>query len=373
MTNNVFDFSDAPSSSDFSTLLPAGSPLTAPLHGADLAAASRRYGIPIGDWLDLSTGINPRAYPIGVIESELFQDLPHGLDVLTDAAKNYCAAPATPVVASGSQVLIQWLPLVCSQIKQRRCRIAVPSIGYSEHAFRWRWAGHEIIYYDPREPTSIDTLLRRESIDVLIVINAHNPLGLIIAPARLLAWHALLAEKGGWLIVDEAFIDPTPESSVVAHTDLTGLIVLRSLGKFFGLAGVRCGYAFCAAPIADYLRVAVGPWAVSGPTVKIATTALRDAAWQQAIRSELPKISAANSALLQQADWAVGKKILPHHLFNSIEFSPSAALTIEAMFAQRAIRVRRIEVNAELSLLRWGLIDPADNEQWARVEQVVRF
>ncbi len=111
-----------------------------------------------------------------------------------------------PVAAAGSQVLIQWLPLVRSQLTGKPSRVAVPVIGYSEHAFRWQWAGHEIVHYDPRNPAAIDALLAGASIDVLVVINAHNPLGLLIEPAQLLQWRELLARRGGWLIVDEAFV-----------------------------------------------------------------------------------------------------------------------------------------------------------------------
>ncbi|HSB95535.1 MAG TPA: aminotransferase class I/II-fold pyridoxal phosphate-dependent enzyme, partial [Spongiibacteraceae bacterium] len=179
--------------------LPADAELVPPPHGADLAAASERYGIPVADWLDLSTGINPRSYPIGAIDGALFQHLPLSDDELRAAAKNYCAAPVLPIAAAGSQVLIQWLPLVRTQVTQRRCRVAVPIIGYSEHAFRWRWAGHEIVFYDPRAPAHIDVLLRNGAIDVLIVINAHNPLGLLTNAEQLLAWRAQLAATGGWL------------------------------------------------------------------------------------------------------------------------------------------------------------------------------
>jgi cobalamin biosynthetic protein CobC len=349
--------------------------LMPPEHGADLASASRRYNIPLSDWLDLSTGINPRAYPIGVIDPTLFHHLPYDDGELRNAAKNYCAAPVLPVIAGGSQILIQWLPFVVQQLFKpltpARCRVAVPSIGYSEHAFRWRWAGHEIIYYDPRVPEQIDALLRNKSIDVLIVINAHNPLGTITAPAQLLAWHTVLVERGGWLIVDEAFIDPTPQYSVVAHTQLPGLIVLRSLGKFFGLAGVRCGFAFCHEQIADALTIAVGPWAVAGPTLKIATTALRDTAWQTNTRAELQIISDANADLLQKTVWTANATLMRHALFRnklfySVALTPALAIDIEDRLAQRGIRVRRIEVDNEMSLLRFGLVDP-NSESWLRV------
>ncbi len=347
--------------------------LTPPRHGADLAAASRHYGIPIADWLDVSTGINPRAYPIGAIDTTAYQHLPCDDSALRTAAKNYCNAEVLPVVAAGSQVLIQWFPLVYARFEKCNGRIAVPSIGYSEHAFRWRWAGHEIIYYDPREPDSIDALLAATAIDVLIVINVHNPLGLITAPEKLLAWHTQLQKNNGWLIVDEAFIDPLPQHSVAAHTQLPGLIVLRSLGKFFGLAGVRCGYAFCNEKISTQLHIAVGPWAVSGPTLAIATAALRDRDWQNNMRAELRTISAVNADLLKNAAWAAEKKLLCNPLFNTLELSAKNAVMIEGKLAHQGIRVRRIELNSEWSLLRFGLVDPVQQDDWHLYEKALKF
>lgn len=345
-----------------------------PRHGADLAAASRRYGIPLSDWLDLSTGINPCAYPVGTVDVAAFQHLPFDDLELCEAAKVYCGAPMLPVAAAGSQVLIQWLPLVKARLSKKICRVAVPAIGYSEHAFRWRWAGHEVLEYDPRQPAAIDDLLQREAIDVLIVINAHNPLAQITAPPQLLAWQTALARRDGWLIVDEAFIDPTPECSVVAETSRSGLIVLRSLGKFFGLAGVRCGFAFCADDLADCLRVAIGPWSVAGPTLTVATQALRDRDWQKNMRSKLHSISASNAQLLQNnfPQTVSSPTLLRHGLFNCVVLPPDVARAGEDQLARAGIRVRLVEMDKTESLLRFGLVDPAAVQNWQRLDNALQ-
>lgn len=343
-----------------------------PAHGADLEAASLRYGIAPDAWLDLSTGINPRAYPVDAIDVDLYRQLPHGAAALQDAAREYCGAPMAPVMAAGSQVLIQWLPLVRTQSTQRCNRIAVPRVGYSEHAYRWQWARHEVIHYDARSPLAIERLLRDEAPDVLVIINAHNPFGLRYEPRQLLAWRKQLAARGGWLVVDEAFIDATPENSVAAHTQLPGLVVLRSLGKFFGLAGVRCGFAFCEASTARMLEVAVGPWSVGGPTQHIATQALRDHAWQQQMRVELPALAAANAELLGEVPLLRAQKRWQHALFNSFELAPLTAVSIEDQLARAGIRVRRIELDNATSLLRFGLIDPLYTAGWQRCEQALQ-
>lgn len=347
--------------------------LNAPQHGADLQVASERYGIPLGDWLDLSTGINPRAYPLPMSESAACRHLPHGDAALLQAARQCYGTDAVAVAAAGSQMSIQWLPLVRTQSTQRRNRIAVPAVGYSEHAFRWQWAGHELVHYDPRDVASIERVLDAMQPDVLVVIHAHNPFGICHEPAQLLLWRERLAERGGWLIVDEAFVDPLPQFSVVRHAHEPGLIVLRSLGKFFGLAGLRCGFAFCDAAIAEPLRVALGPWAVSGPTLQLAEAALRDAAWQRAMRATLPALSEANIELLRSAALLRDRAWWRHPLFNTVELPAAMAVGIEDALARNGIRVRRIELDAENALLRFGLVDPADAMAWQRCERAFSY
>lgn len=353
-------------------LPPLSEAVAPPVHGADLHAASARYGIPVDAWLDLSTGINPRAYPLPALVADACRHLPHGDAALLDAARHCYGTAAAVVAGAGSQTLIQWLPLVRAQATQRGNRIAVPAVGYSEHAFRWHWAGHELLHYDPLDAATIDTLLDTQMPDVLVVIHAHNPFGIRYDAAQLLEWRRRLAARGGWLVVDEAFVDATPAASVAPHAALPGLVVLRSLGKFFGLAGLRCGFALCAEAIAAPLRNAVGPWAVAGPTLQIAEAALRDTDWQHAMRAQLPLVSAANAELLQGCAPLRGRRWWQHALFNTVELAATDAVAVEDRLARDGIRVRRIERDAGRALLRFGLVDPADEAQWQRCERALR-
>lgn len=378
------------------TSAPASPALEPPPHGADLEAASARYGIPLSDWLDLSAAINPCMYPFAALPNDALRQLPYSLRAAQDAAKNYCSAPVLPVFAAGSQVLIQWLPLVHRNLHSGR-RVAVPRIGYAEHAFRWRWAGYEIVFYDPRTPEQVDELLQRDAIDVLVVITPHNPLAHRAAPQQLLRWHAALqrhrargnvthdtgahsartysahtdSNSGKWLIVDEAFADATPESSLTGMADRPGIVVLRSFGKFFGAAGARCGYAFCHPSIGEPLEIAIGPWPLATTALAIATQALRDSGWQRAMRTQLAQSSAQNAELLASASWASAGKIHRHALFNSVELRSTQAVAIEDYFAQRAIRVRRIDIDADTALLRLGLVHPADTQGWPRLAEAI--
>jgi cobalamin biosynthetic protein CobC len=342
---------------------------TPPEHGGDLAAAMQRYDR-AGDWLDLSTGINPTPYPVPSIPPLYFQRLPAADTALLRAARDYyCGAVAigadAVVAAPGSQALIQALPLL-----RAHSRVAVPACGYREHAFRWRRAGHELVEYDPRAPAAVTALLRRDAIDVVVAINPNNPLGCVTPRAQLLEWLQILQARGGWLVVDEAFADPLPGHSIAAGAPQPGLIALRSLGKFFGLAGLRCGFALCAPELAAALRVALGPWPLSGPAVDVAERALRDTAWQQAARIRLQAASTACAQLLEQT-FEHRAAIARTALFVSVQMPAVRAAQVQEQLASRGIWVRRLPLNAADQLLRFGLVDP-DTPPWRRLQAALR-
>lgn len=338
-----------------------------PEHGGDLARAIARYGIEAQAWLDLSAAINPEPYPIAALADDIFQRLPEDDGALLRAAAAYYfsrpGAQAALVAAPGSQALIQWLPLL-----RARCRVAVPAIGYREHAFRWRWAGHELIEYDPRARDAIDGVLSR-SIDVLVVINPNNPLADRCDATRLLGWLRTLQRRGGWLVVDEAFADAEPAHSMAAHVGEPGLIVLRSLGKFFGLAGVRCGFALCAREFARPLQTALGPWPLSGPAAALARRALLDAAWQRDARSRLQMHSRACAELLAQVFGA--DRVRHTALFASVELPAATAANVQDWLARDGIWVRLVGLDADTALLRFGLAAVA-TPSWRRLQSALR-
>ncbi len=256
-------------------------------HGGRLREAARRYGIPLDAWLDLSTGLNPRAYPLSPIPPCAWARLPEEDDGLVDTARAYYEAPYVLPVA-GSQVAIQAMPLLC-----RRSRAGIITPGYAEHARAWRRAGHEVVGI-PVE--ALGNAARQ--VDVLVVIHPNNPTGDRFPPETLLDWHASLAAGGGWLVVDEAFMDPTPADSLARYSARPGLIVLRSLGKFFGLAGARVGFVLAEAALLKRLAQAVGPWPLAGPSRAVASKALADTLWQSATRRALREASARLAQLL---------------------------------------------------------------------------
>ena len=251
-----------------------------PLHGGDLSAAEVRFGRPASGWLDLSTGINPRPYPVGAAGAAPapWHVLPdrRAVEGLTRAARAAYGVPeaAGVVAAPGTQAILQWLPRL-----RPVGRVAVLGPTYGEHARAWSATGHAV-----SETADLEALTGAE---VAVVVNPNNPDGRRTAPDFLLALAEQQATRGGWLIVDEAFADVDPALSVAGYAGRDGLIVLRSFGKFFGLAGARLGFALTSAEIAGRLAAALGPWAVSGPALAVGTRALEDEAWQAETRSWL--------------------------------------------------------------------------------------
>lgn len=262
-----------------------------PLHGGDLAGAEARFGRPAEGWLDLSTGINPYPYPLPELAPELWTRLPdRGAETGLVAAACRCygvADPAMVAAAPGSQALIQWLPRLVAP-----ARVTVVGPTYGEHAAAWAAAGHEVAVTDGAD---VDSASR-----VVVVVNPNNPDGHRYDPAGLLELAAALDRRDGLLVVDEAFADVAPELSVAGRVG-PGLVVLRSVGKFFGLGGLRLGFAVAAPELATRLRTAIGPWAVSGPAVAVGTAALADEAWIAGMRRRLRAEAVALDEILAAA------------------------------------------------------------------------
>jgi cobalamin biosynthetic protein CobC len=317
-------------------------------HGGRLLQAVRRYGLPRERWLDLSTGINPNAWQGSPLPVTTWNRLPEEEDGLLEAAESYYGAPSLLPVC-GSQAAIQMLPKL-----RAHSRVGVPALGYNEHAHRWKQAGHEVI---PLAVGNFAAALDR--LDVLVVSNPNNPTGERVTPAELLEWHARLSERGGWLVIDEAFADCTPQNSVARFTaDRAGLIVLRSLGKFFGLAGARVGFVLAARPLLNTLAEALGPWTIAGPSRTVARGALLDRAWQETTRQRLRQDSQ------RLADLLTRNGLPPQGGCELFQWGRTdRALEIHEHLASKGILTRHF---GSVPSLRFGL--PAD---WSRLAEVM--
>lgn len=334
------------------SLAPTPPPLE---HGGRLREAAARYRIPLPDWLDLSTGINPDGWPVPEVPGTAWARLPEEEDGLEEAAARCYGASALLPVA-GSQAAIQSLPEL-----RVPGRVGVPRVGYQEHARAWRRAGHTLVHLDDGDPGD-GPGAGADGLDVLLVINPNNPTGRVWPVSRLLDWHARLAARGGWLVVDEAFMDTTPQHSLAPYTDRPGLIVLRSLGKFFGLAGVRVGFVLGTSDLREALRSRLGPWTLSGPARHVARLALTDSPWQEATRASLRLASVRLAALLSDYGLAPTGGT---DLFQWI--CTAEAPAIQDRLARQGIWVRRFDAPPSL---RFGL--PGAEAGWARLESGLR-
>lgn len=322
-------------------------------HGGRVRAAAARYGIPVERWLDLSTGINPHGWPVPPIPAAAWAQLPQDDDGLEAAARDCYQAPhALPV--AGSQAAIQALPWL-----RPPGPVVLPAPGYGEHAAAWARAGHTPV---PTAPDAVaDVADRAAPGTVVVLIQPNNPTGHCWPAQTLLALHDQLAARGGWLVVDEAFADATPQISLAAHSQRPGLVVLRSLGKFFGLAGARVGFVLAAPELLHTLREKLGPWPVAGPSRAIATAALADRAWQLATRARLAQDSARLAALLTRHGLrpAGGSA-----LFQWVPAMQAAGL--HDALARRGILTRLFE---DPPALRFGL--PGDEAGWQRLDSAL--
>lgn len=320
-------------------------------HGGCLNKAAKQFSIPIEDWIDLSTGLNPNHWPIPNIPDNCFTRLPEDDDGLVEAAKKYYQVENLLPVA-GSQSVIQLLPLL-----RTKSKVAVPSIGYAEHAYQWQMAGHEVVSYTT---LNIDNIIN--DVDVVIVINPNNPTGEAYTQKQLMIWHKKIKSKQGWLIVDEAFIDAEEISSLVNVTHQSGLIVMRSIGKFFGLAGIRSGFVFAEQNLLEKINEKLGPWALTGVSRYITTKALSDNDWILKSKQTLKRSSESMNNLIYEY---AGIDSSGTYLFKTIIHEKSER--IAELFAMNGILVRLLDNKKGL---RFGL---PSNENWKKVERVFKF
>ncbi|BCL91442.1 threonine-phosphate decarboxylase [Ralstonia solanacearum] len=328
-------------------------------HGGNLAAARARYGEPSGGWVDLSTGINPHGYPVPPIPPEAWLRLPEDDGLEAAAASHYGVASADAVLAvAGSQAAIRALPLLLP-----RGRVGIARIGYSEYAPAFARAGHDVVLLDERD--FLDATLP-DALTHLVVVNPNNPTARCLPAATLRDWHARLSARGGTLIVDEAFIetlDAPPSLAPLAGAP--GLVVLRSIGKFYGLAGARIGFVLGPPALLAALREALGHWTVNGPARAVVRAALADTAWQSATRARLRAEGARLSARLARHG-------LPNASTPLFAWVPTPdATALHTALARQGLWTRLFDVpgTPPVQGLRLGL--PPDAFGWQRLDDAL--
>ncbi len=311
--------------------------------------ARERYPDAPEPWIDLSTGINPVPFPIPELPAEIWSRLPARSEeeaLLAAAAVRYRVPdPGMIAAASGTQALIQLLP---GLVPTSRVEILGPT--YEEHEACWTRQGHRISVVndlDPGDPT-----------DVVIVVNPNNPTGRVIPASMLRTVATALAHKNGLLIVDEAFIDVLPEAASIASDPPPATIVLRSFGKTYGLAGLRLGFAIAEVPLAARIRAEFGPWAVSGPALRIGKAALSDPDWLSETISRLLFDQPRLDAVLEAAGLTVLGGTPLFRLARHVE-----AAKLAERLGRHGIHVRSFP--SQPQWLRFGM--PGDAVAWDRL------
>jgi cobalamin biosynthesis protein CobC len=321
-------------------------------HGGRIKAYAQRYGIAVDNWLDLSTGINPNGWPVPeFIPVSLWSRLPESEDDLIDKAMDYYQCQYILPVA-GSQAAIQTLPTL-----RAPCRVAILSPAYEEHRHCWQESGHEVVALE-----SFELEQQIEQFDVVIVINPNNPTGQTFSEECLLNWHRNLQSRNGWLIVDEAFIDVTAQKSLASLPVQPGLIILRSLGKFFGLAGLRVGFVISHPDLLSQIKEKLGPWPIASASRWIASQALSDQIWQQQSLQYLPQ----NAQRLAELLSAYGLRPTGGcALFQWIKIEQASQ--IHYQLAEQGILCRLFDKPVAL---RFGL--PSSEHDWSRLENALQ-
>jgi cobalamin biosynthetic protein CobC len=320
------------------------------LHGGNLDAARHSFPGAPEPFIDLSTGINPHSYPAPQLPPDLFARLPEPAHIarLTAIAASAYEAPSPDcvVAAPGTQIL---LAPVAALVPPGKAAVLGPT--YGEFSPAAALAGHDV--------AEVRDVRQLRDADLAVVVNPNNPDGRTFDRRELLEL-AGARRHGGLLVVDEAFMDVGPGgASLCGEVMRGGLVVLRSFGKFFGLAGIRLGFAVTSPAIAERLAATLGPWAVSGPAIAFGQAALADAAWIRAMRERLAQDARRLDAILA----AAGMEIVGGTPLFRLARTPAADRFFQHL-GRTGILVRRFQECPDW--LRFGL--PGSDIAWDRLQ-----
>lgn len=341
-----------------------------PKHGGRLQTAIAESCLPANEWLDLSTGINPTPWPVPTLNETLFHRLPEGNQSLIAAAKQYYLPDVTAyhlgiAPLPGSQWFIQHFPRIAKGlVSNKPLNVLAPVLGYKEHAYWWQRYQHQVSYYQNEQLEN--TLAQPINTDIVVVINPNNPTTLLIENQKLLA--AAQANPSTLFIIDEAFIDTRPAQSMLTLPLPDNVIVLRSLGKFFGLAGLRVGFCIANKAITDTISLELGPWPISTASEWIATQALLDSKWHHQTRNRLPTQAKALAGILECKLADHVESIDCCDYFVTLNLGCTAnVVTLYQRLQQQGVLTRPVEKSP---LLRVGL--PANHQMQLLAERLQR-
>lgn len=334
-------------------------------HGGNIEAAVIKYGIEKNNWLDLSTGLNPMPWKTNLpIPDDYYQTLPQPDVAFYSIACRYYKAQNLLAVA-GSQAAIQAIPRLLANKK-----VALPVPGYEEHLYHWQQNKHQCLTYNPDSVNLVDWVAEHQP-DVVVVINPNNPSCKLHTKNELLSVLSMMEKQNGLLIIDEAFLDTQPNLSLL-HVESKHLIVLRSLGKFFGLPGIRMGFVKASEQWRNRLEEYLGAWPLNGPSLWIATQCLADLDWQLQAQEKLKISSQQQLNFLEQSlpfEWA------STDFFMSFHTTLELAHYIQDFYAREGILVRLVDLTStednHEAIIRFGLCAEQAKKHFERVTKAL--
>ncbi|MEP0960282.1 MAG: threonine-phosphate decarboxylase [Roseobacter sp.] len=308
-------------------------------HGGGIDAATTRYGGTRIDWIDLSTGINPQPYPIPAFPAGTWTQLPDSaaMNALITAARHFWKVPEDIdiLASSGASALIAQIPTL-----HATGEVVIPAPTYNEHAASFDANGWQQSSHNP---------------NAQVIVHPNNPDGRLWTPASLPAPEAQLT------VIDESFCDVSPEKSLMPLAGRPGTLILKSFGKFWGLAGLRLGFVIGDPTLLSHLRERLGPWSVSGPALHIGAAALSDEKWATSTRLRLVEDSKRLDGLMQTAGAECLGGTTLFRLYNV-----SSGSDWQTRLAQHHIWTRTFPYNKQW--LRLGL---PTGEGWPRLERAL--
>ena len=312
-----------------------------PCHGGDpshLPAAPD--GLPM---IDLATGVNPWNWPVPY----------RGTELHSAAADYYGVLENTILATAGGQPAIQLLPTMF-----KPGRVLLAAVAYEEHRYRWALAGHEIRYFNAYTREHIAQRIAAEQIQYLVIISPNNPTGDTVSEADVCYWRSLLPADGV-VVIDQAFADATPGCDLSGLAAVPGIVLLRSIGKFFGLPGLRLGFVIAQPSLLAELDNRLGPWAVCGSAQWLGGKALRDQTWQAEMRSRLLVVAGQQARLLGKLFGSYSQQLIITPLFISLVLPTAQAEALQQCCYSRGVSVR-VYRGDEVAYMRWGLAQELD-------------
>ncbi len=324
-------------------------------HGGALSEAIAKHGGSASEWLDLSTGISPFTLPLPEFTSDTWRRLPEQGEVqrVCELAKRHYGGSVMPIAVPGTQSVIQLLPFLTPNASE----VAIVSPTYGEYQRAYQRMD---VVIDPVE--TLDAA-RGTRAGVAVLANPNNPDGRETPRDDIFGF--VRAQRHRLVVVDEAFADMRQDLSMAGAAGTEpNLVVMRSFGKFFGLAGLRLGFVFAEPGLARILSDRLGPWAVSGPALAVAAHAFSRGNLVSELRDKIEKAHAMTRSALNMARVSI---VGESELFFCCEVGDGAA--VRELLASHKVLVRAFDHSP--SRIRIGLVP--DELSAVRLRETMRL